>query len=157
MEVTVHLRLPSASQKRFLFDRVRGRAYGESYCILNWPIRIHRSVKTVLSDVKLKGPENHLKDFVATFLSTNFGAKLGCKRAVFLTSAGVLWLLFVLFLTILRRIQSTIFESSVRRRQNCLDNLFICVNFAKKRFCWCPFDREDRQQRRSRKEMHRFW
>ena len=35
----------------------------------------------------------------------------------------------MLFLTILRRIQAGIFESSVRRRQNRIDNLFICVNF----------------------------
>ena len=37
----------------------------------------------------------------------------------------------MLFLTILRRIQYDIFESSVRRRQNCIDNVFICFNFAK--------------------------
>ena len=35
----------------------------------------------------------------------------------------------MLFLTILRRIQAGIFESSVRRRQNRIGNLFICVNF----------------------------
>ena len=38
------------------------------------------------------------------------------------------------FLTILRRIQADIFESSVRRRQNRIDNVFICVNFANKDF-----------------------
>ena len=27
--------------------------------------------------LSIKGPENHLKDFAATFLSTNFGAKTG--------------------------------------------------------------------------------
>ena len=37
----------------------------------------------------------------------------------------MLWLLFVLFLTNLRRIQAGIFESSVRRRQNRIDNVFI--------------------------------
>ena len=35
----------------------------------------------------------------------------------------------MLFLTILGRIQAGIFESSVRRRQNHFDDLFICVNF----------------------------
>ena len=51
--------------------------------------------------------------------------KLGCKRAATRTSAVVLWLLFVLFLTILRRIHSDIFESGVKRRQNGFDNVFV--------------------------------
>ena len=34
------------------------------------PFKIHVSVF-------IKGPENHLKHFVATLLSTNFGAKIG--------------------------------------------------------------------------------
>ena len=50
------------------------------------------------------------------------------------TAAVVFWLLFVLSLSILRRIQSGIFESSLWRRQNCIDNVFICVNFAEKDF-----------------------
>ena len=61
--------------------------------------------------VFIKGPENHLKHFVATFLSTNFGAKIGLPASG--DAAVVLWLLFVLSLTILRRIQSSIFESSL--------------------------------------------
>ena len=60
--------------------------------------------------------------------------KLVCQRAAIRTSAVVFWLLLVLFLTILRRIQCGIFESSVRRRQNCIDSVFICVNFEKKGF-----------------------
>ena len=33
-----------------------------------------------------------------------------------------------------RRNQYDIFKSSVRKRHNCIDNVFICVNFAKKDF-----------------------
>ena len=84
----------------------------------------------------IKKPENHLKDVVATFCQQTLApiAKLGCRRAAIRTSAVVLRLLFVLFLTILRRIQSDIFESSVRRCQNCFETVFIFVNFAKKDF-----------------------
>ena len=47
--------------------------------------------------------------------------KLSCQRAASRTSAVVL-----------RQIQSGFFESSVRRLQNGIDNVFICVNFEKK-------------------------
>ena len=70
--------------------------------------------------------------------------ELGCQRAAIRASAVVLWLLFVLLRTILRRIQSGIFESSVKRRQNCIDNEFICVNFEKKKTLMASF-----RQRRS--------
>ena len=60
----------------------------------------------------------------------------------------------VLSLTILRRIQYDIFESNIRRRQNCIDNAFICVNFVKKRLWWRPLERVWRQQRRLRKDRN---
>ena len=46
------------------------------------------------------------------------------------------------FLTILRRIQSSIFELSVRRRQNCIDDVFISVIFAKKKRLMASFRQE---------------
>ena len=74
-----------------------------------------------------KGPENNL---MAIFLSTN----MGCRRVEFERKLLCFGFFFVFFLTILRRIQADIFESSVRRRQNRIDNVFICVNFANKDF-----------------------
>ena len=128
---------------------------------LNCPCIRRELLKFKLTDQNLslgkncairKGQKTIRRILWQLFCQQPLALKLDCQRAAILTSAGVLWLLFVLFLTILRRIQSTIFESSVRRRQNCIDNLIICVNFAKNRFCWRPFDRVDRQQRRLRKE-----
>ena len=58
--------------------------------------------------------------------------KLGCQRAAIQMSAVVLWLLFMLFLTILRRIQSGIFESSVRRCKNVLIMYLFVLTSRKK-------------------------
>ena len=67
---------------------------------------------------------------MATFLSTNFDAKTGLPAS-----------------TIFRRIQYDIFESSVRRSQNCFDNVFICVTSAKKKTLVASLQQVDRQQR----------
>ena len=83
----------------------------------------------------IKEPENRLKDFVATFLPTAFGSKTWFPNERRFERQLLRFGCYLsFFLTILRRIQSSIFESSVRRRQNCIDNVFNCVNFAKKDF-----------------------
>ena len=56
----------------------------------------------------VNGLENHLKDFVATFLSTNFSAKTR------LPASGDSNVNCCAFLAILRRIHSGIFESSAK-------------------------------------------
>ena len=48
--------------------------------------------------------------YIYIFLVFLLAPKLGCQQAVIRTSAVVVWLLFALFLTNLRRIQSGILE-----------------------------------------------
>ena len=80
------------------------------------PFKIHVSAIN-------KGPENHVMQF---FFSTNMSS----PRAEFERKLLCFGCYLCFFLTILRRIKADIFESSVRRRQNRIDNAFICVNLA---------------------------
>ena len=59
---------------------------------------------------EIKGPENPLKDFVATFLSTNFGAKAGLPASgdSKVSCCALAVKAFDVFVTNLRRIQFSI-------------------------------------------------
>ena len=137
------------------------KALQKNQCVSSILELSKRTSLSVLSDVtsipsQLKDQKTNSKILWENFCQQTLAQKLGCRRAAIRMTAVVLWPLFVLFLSILRQIQSGIFESSVRRCQHCIDNVFICVSFAKKGLWCCPFDRVDREQRHLRTEMHRF-